>query len=118
MSIGMSNELAHEPENFETAHAHFLASLASLEMPPESLHFRKWLRTFTGWTEMPFGSSSLPYCAYRISGIFIINILVIVAFALIVVVPVSTVIAIGPRMGSTPLEFGLQALFAGLEEVS
>ncbi|KAJ5873296.1 hypothetical protein N7455_003839 [Penicillium solitum] len=93
-------------------------ALALLEMPPESLHFRKWLRTFTGWTEMPFGSSSLPYCAYRISGIFIINILVIVAFALIVIVPVSTVIAIGPRMGSTPLEFGLQALFAGLEEVS
>lgn len=66
---------------------------------------------------MPFRSSTLPYCVHRISGHFDRTIWVILAFALIVVL-VSTIIIIGPRMGSAPFEFGLQALFAGLEEVS
>lgn len=62
---------------------------------------------------MLFGSSSLPYCA---NGIFDISF--VIAFALIIVALVSAVITVCPRMGSAPLEFGLQALFAKLEDVS
>lgn len=46
------------------------------------------------------------------------NVLVIVAFALIVVLSVSTVIDTDPRMGSAPFEFCLEVVFAGLGKVS
>lgn len=66
---------------------------------------------------MPFGIPNILYCARKIC-FFDIIILVVIAFALIGVVFVLTIITIDPRMGPTPFEFGFQALFTGLEEVS
>jgi hypothetical protein len=66
---------------------------------------------------MPFESPNILCCARKIC-FFDIAILVVVAFALIGVVFVLIIITIDPRMGPAPFEFGVQALFAGLEEVS